>query len=122
MSFLFATVQVSLVAQPHLVVFDYPVVPSSSDLFESSYQAKLTFPIPVATRCHHSQWLPPGVTLYRIEFTPAFYGAGMLSGLNASWIFFGGSILAYGIVAPSLVKNGLPFGKTDSDNTPSPCY
>ncbi|THU85511.1 hypothetical protein K435DRAFT_783268 [Dendrothele bispora CBS 962.96] len=43
----------------------------------------------------------------------------MLSGLNASWIFFGGSILAYGIVAPSLVKNGLPFGKP---GYPSPRY
>ncbi|KAI0718728.1 OPT oligopeptide transporter protein-domain-containing protein [Cerioporus squamosus] len=44
-----------------------------------------------------------------IEFTPAFFGAGMLSGLNASWSFFGGSILAWGIIAPSLVKNGLAF-------------
>ncbi|KAF7426231.1 hypothetical protein PC9H_008598 [Pleurotus ostreatus] len=45
-----------------------------------------------------------------IEFTPAFYGAGMLSGLNASWSFFGGSVLAWGIIAPSLVKNGLAVG------------
>ncbi|ESK88593.1 oligopeptide transporter [Moniliophthora roreri MCA 2997] len=42
-----------------------------------------------------------------IEFTPAFFGAGMLSGLNASWSFLGGAVLAWGIIAPSLVKNGL---------------
>ncbi|KAK7462797.1 hypothetical protein VKT23_007378 [Stygiomarasmius scandens] len=50
-----------------------------------------------------------------IEFTPAFYGAGMLSGLNASWSFFGGLLLAWGIIAPSLVKNGLAFGSSDPD-------
>ncbi|KAM6503292.1 hypothetical protein JOM56_000235 [Amanita muscaria] len=27
-----------------------------------------------------------------IELTPAFIGAGMLSGLNASWSFFGGAM------------------------------
>jgi uncharacterized oligopeptide transporter (OPT) family protein len=42
-----------------------------------------------------------------LEITPAFFGAGMLSGLNASWSFFGGSVLAWGVIAPSLVKNGL---------------
>jgi hypothetical protein len=45
-----------------------------------------------------------------IEFTPAFCGTGMLSGLNASWSFFLGSVLAWGIIAPSLVKNGLAVG------------
>jgi uncharacterized oligopeptide transporter (OPT) family protein len=45
-----------------------------------------------------------------IEFTPAFFGAGMLSGINASWSFFGGSILAWGIIAPSLIANGKAFG------------
>ncbi|KAL0959886.1 hypothetical protein HGRIS_011554 [Hohenbuehelia grisea] len=53
-----------------------------------------------------------------IEFTPAFFGAGMLSGLNASWSFFGGSILAWGIIAPSLVKNGLAFGVQASEEFP----
>jgi len=48
-----------------------------------------------------------------IEFTPAFYGAGMLSGLNASWSFFGGAVLAWGIIAPSLVKTGKAFGIAD---------
>ncbi|KAI0780151.1 OPT oligopeptide transporter [Fomes fomentarius] len=57
-----------------------------------------------------------------IEFTPAFFGAGMLSGLNASWSFFGGSILAWGIIAPSLVKNGLAFGQSISDEFPLVSY
>ncbi|KAF8652395.1 hypothetical protein AX16_004423 [Volvariella volvacea WC 439] len=57
-----------------------------------------------------------------IEFTPAFFGAGMLSGLNASWSFFGGSILAWGIIAPSLVKNGLAFGIPISDEFPLVSY
>jgi len=57
-----------------------------------------------------------------IEFTPAFYGAGMLSGLNASWSFFGGSILAWGIIAPSLVKNGLAFGTPISEEFPLVSY
>ncbi|KAJ3513007.1 hypothetical protein NLJ89_g3194 [Agrocybe chaxingu] len=57
-----------------------------------------------------------------LEFTPAFFGAGMLSGLNASWSFFGGSILAWGIIAPSLVKNGLAFGRPISEDYPLVTY
>ncbi|KDR80207.1 hypothetical protein GALMADRAFT_242499 [Galerina marginata CBS 339.88] len=57
-----------------------------------------------------------------LEFTPAFFGAGMLSGLNASWSFFGGSVLAWGIIAPSLVKNGLAFGVSISDDYPLMSY
>ncbi|GLB42392.1 putative OPT oligopeptide transporter protein [Lyophyllum shimeji] len=57
-----------------------------------------------------------------IEFTPAFYGAGMLSGLNASWSFFAGSVLAWGIIAPALVKNGLAFGASISDEFPLVSY
>ncbi|KAI0355848.1 oligopeptide transporter [Trametes cingulata] len=57
-----------------------------------------------------------------IEFTPAFFGAGMLSGLNASWSFFGGSILAWGILAPSLVKTGRAFGSPASDEFPLVSY
>jgi uncharacterized oligopeptide transporter (OPT) family protein len=53
-----------------------------------------------------------------IEFTPAFFGAGMLSGLNASWSFFGGTVLAWGVIAPSLVKNGLAVGAHTSDEFP----
>ena len=45
-----------------------------------------------------------------LEFTPAFFGAGMLSGINASWSFFGASILSWGIIAPSIVKTGQAVG------------
>ncbi|CAL1699061.1 unnamed protein product [Somion occarium] len=57
-----------------------------------------------------------------IEFTPAFFGAGMLSGLNASWSFLGGAVLAWGIIAPSLIKNGLAFGASISDEFPLVSY
>ncbi|KAK7676399.1 hypothetical protein QCA50_011467 [Cerrena zonata] len=57
-----------------------------------------------------------------IEFTPAFFGAGMLSGLNASWSFMGGAVLAWGIIAPSIVKNGLAFGISVSDEFPLVSY
>ncbi|KAM5543115.1 hypothetical protein V8D89_002989 [Ganoderma adspersum] len=57
-----------------------------------------------------------------IEFTPAFFGAGMLSGLNASWSFFGGSVLAWGIIAPSLIKNRLAVGVSTSDQFPLVTY
>jgi len=45
-----------------------------------------------------------------IEWTPAFIGSGMLVGLNPSISFFGGSVLAWGIIGPALVKNGMAFG------------
>ncbi|KAF8335067.1 oligopeptide transporter [Cantharellus anzutake] len=45
-----------------------------------------------------------------IEFTPAFYGAGMLAGMNASWSFFMGAILAWGIIAPSTIATGAAVG------------
>lgn len=57
-----------------------------------------------------------------IQFTPAFYGAGMLSGLNASWSFLAGAVLAWGIIAPSLVANGLAFGKPISEEFPLVSY
>jgi uncharacterized oligopeptide transporter (OPT) family protein len=73
------------------------------------------------------------------EWTPAFIGVGMLTGLNASWSFFGGSVLAWGIIGPVLVTTGTAFGKamsteypgymnymsmvmTDPVNEPSPRY
>ena len=45
-----------------------------------------------------------------IEFTPAFYGAGMLSGMNASWSFLAGAVLAWGIIGPTTVSMGLTQG------------
>jgi len=46
-----------------------------------------------------------------IEFTPAFIGSGMLVGLNAALSFFGGSVIAWGIIGPILVQTGHAFGK-----------
>ncbi|KAI0045023.1 oligopeptide transporter [Auriscalpium vulgare] len=57
-----------------------------------------------------------------IEFTPAFFGAGQLSGMNASWSFFGGAVLAWGIIAPSLVATGRAFGTSTSDDYPLVTY
>jgi hypothetical protein len=42
----------------------------------------------------------------------------MLSGLNASWSFLGGTVLAWGIIAPSIVKTGLAVGSPFDDSVP----
>ncbi|KAF7186416.1 putative metal-nicotianamine transporter YSL13 [Pseudocercospora fuligena] len=47
---------------------------------------------------------------WMIEWTPAFIGAGMLVGLNTAISFYGGSILAWGIIGPALVHNKVAFG------------
>ncbi|KAH6917934.1 OPT oligopeptide transporter protein-domain-containing protein [Coprinopsis sp. MPI-PUGE-AT-0042] len=51
-----------------------------------------------------------------LEFTPAFFGVGMLSGINASYSFLGGMILAWGVIGPSLIKNGLAVGRPNPDD------
>ncbi|KAI8823098.1 OPT oligopeptide transporter protein-domain-containing protein [Fimicolochytrium jonesii] len=48
---------------------------------------------------------------WAIEWTPAFIGAGMLTGLHSSVSFFLGSVTAWGIVGPLLVANKLVAGK-----------
>ena len=45
-----------------------------------------------------------------VEWTPAFIGSGMLVGLNASISFFAGSVIAWGIIGPTLVNYGEAFG------------
>lgn len=45
-----------------------------------------------------------------LEFTPAFLGCGILSGLNASLSFYLGTVLAWGILGPVLVARGVAFG------------
>lgn len=45
-----------------------------------------------------------------LEFTPAFIGSGMIVGLNPAYSFFGGSVLAWGIIGPALVHNGAAYG------------
>ncbi|KAJ3097695.1 hypothetical protein HDU96_000293 [Phlyctochytrium bullatum] len=42
-----------------------------------------------------------------IEWTPAFIGAGMLSGVNASYSLFFGSFLAWACIGPGLINSGL---------------
>jgi len=48
------------------------------------------------------------------EYTPAFLGAGILSGMNASLSFFLGDVLAWAMIGPLTVKYGETFG-TESD-------
>ncbi|KAI0034683.1 oligopeptide transporter [Vararia minispora EC-137] len=57
-----------------------------------------------------------------IEFTPAFFGAGQLSGMNASWSFLFGAVLAWGIIAPSLVATGRAVGLSVSADYPLVSY
>ncbi|KAH7026389.1 OPT oligopeptide transporter protein-domain-containing protein [Microdochium trichocladiopsis] len=53
------------------------------------------------------------------EYTPAFLGAGILSGMNASLSFFGGSVLAWAIIGPVTVATGTTFGSpVDEENFP----
>ncbi|KAJ1035679.1 hypothetical protein NDA18_000456 [Ustilago nuda] len=46
-----------------------------------------------------------------IEWTPAFLGAGMLSGMNASYSFFGGSFLMWAMIGPAIVATGEARGR-----------
>jgi uncharacterized oligopeptide transporter (OPT) family protein len=48
---------------------------------------------------------------WMIEWTPAFIGVGMLTGLNTALSFFGGSVLAWAIIGPALVHHNMAFGK-----------
>lgn len=53
-----------------------------------------------------------------MEYTPAFIGAGVLSGMNASLSFFGGSVLAWALIGPLIVHYGAAFGKLHSEEYP----
>ncbi|KNC99802.1 OPT superfamily oligopeptide transporter [Spizellomyces punctatus DAOM BR117] len=72
-----------------------------------------------------------------LQWTPAFIGAGMLSGLNVSASMWLGSFLAWGVIGPILISNGKAVGKDtkypdqvnyfrsiteDPLNAPSPRY
>ncbi|KAG6375317.1 OPT oligopeptide transporter protein-domain-containing protein [Boletus reticuloceps] len=52
------------------------------------------------------------------EWTPAFIGAGMLTGINASYSFLGGSFLAWAIIGPIIVRMGKAFGIPANPNIP----
>ncbi|KAK0537545.1 hypothetical protein OC834_000469 [Tilletia horrida] len=45
------------------------------------------------------------------QTTPAFTGAGMLAGLNASFSFLFGAILLWGIIGPALIQTGQANGR-----------
>lgn len=49
------------------------------------------------------------------EYTPAFIGAGILSGMNASLSFFGGQVLAWAFIGPLTMKYGATFGIPNED-------
>lgn len=53
-----------------------------------------------------------------VEFTPAFIGVGLLIGLNGAYSFFGGAILAWGIIGPILVSTGTAIGEAISPDYP----
>lgn len=50
------------------------------------------------------------------EWTPAFIGVGMLTGPNGSYSFYGGSILAWAIMGPALVRTNQATGIVDEEN------
>ncbi|KAG1733730.1 OPT oligopeptide transporter protein-domain-containing protein [Suillus lakei] len=73
------------------------------------------------------------------EWTPSLIGVGMITGVNASYSVLGGTFLAWGIIGPAIVAQGLAFGVvankaipgymnymsmnlTDPINHPSPRY
>ncbi|KAF4547607.1 OPT oligopeptide transporter-like protein 2 [Elsinoe fawcettii] len=45
-----------------------------------------------------------------IEWTPAFLGSGMLVGLNSACSMMAGSVVAWGVIGPLLVKYGICIG------------
>ncbi|KAG1732694.1 OPT oligopeptide transporter protein-domain-containing protein [Suillus paluster] len=52
------------------------------------------------------------------EWTPAFIGVGMLTGINASYSFLGGSFFAWAILGPIIVAKGLAFGTIANPSIP----
>ncbi|KAG1732693.1 OPT oligopeptide transporter protein-domain-containing protein [Suillus paluster] len=52
------------------------------------------------------------------EWTPAFIGVGMLTGINASYSFLGGSFLAWAVLGPIIVAKGLAFGTIANPSIP----
>ncbi|KAJ0423298.1 OPT superfamily oligopeptide transporter [Aspergillus carlsbadensis] len=53
-----------------------------------------------------------------IEWTPAFIGSGMLVSVNVAVSFLAGSVLAWRIIGPILVSNGIAFGQHRSSEAP----
>jgi hypothetical protein len=51
-----------------------------------------------------------------LEWTPAFIGSGMLVGLNVAISFLAGSIIAWGIIGPTLVHYNVAWGVHASED------
>ncbi|KAI0138722.1 oligopeptide transporter [Hypoxylon sp. NC0597] len=50
------------------------------------------------------------------EWTPAFIGSGILIGMNSALSMFGGAVLAWAIIGPTLVHYGECIGKPQTDD------
>ncbi|KAG1838579.1 OPT oligopeptide transporter protein-domain-containing protein [Suillus subalutaceus] len=53
-----------------------------------------------------------------ISGPPAFIGVGMLTGINASYSFLGGSFLAWAVLGPIIVAKGIAFGTVADTSIP----
>ncbi|KAK5170129.1 uncharacterized protein LTR77_004713 [Saxophila tyrrhenica] len=53
-----------------------------------------------------------------LEWTPAFIAVGFLAGRNASYSVFGGAVVAWGVIGPTLVSMGAAFGEGVSPEYP----
>ncbi|USW58464.1 Putative oligopeptide transporter, OPT superfamily [Septoria linicola] len=51
-----------------------------------------------------------------VELTPAFFGVGMLTGINVGLSYLAGSVFAWGIIGPATLRTGLTFGKVSASN------
>ncbi|KAI1410623.1 oligopeptide transporter [Hypoxylon sp. FL1857] len=50
------------------------------------------------------------------EWTPAFIGSGILIGMNSALSMFGGAVLAWAVIGPTLVHYGECIGKPQTDD------
>lgn len=51
-----------------------------------------------------------------VELTPAFFGAGMLTGVNVGLSYLAGAIVSWGIIGPATLHTGLTFGSPSKSN------
>lgn len=51
-----------------------------------------------------------------IQLTPAFFGVGMLTGLNVGLSYLAGAIVAWGVIGPATVHTGVTFGVPRKSN------
>ncbi|KAL3426109.1 OPT oligopeptide transporter [Phlyctema vagabunda] len=52
-----------------------------------------------------------------IQLTPAFFGVGMLTGLNVGLSYLAGAVVAWGIIGPATDATGLTFGTPNKVNS-----